>query len=230
MLKKNKTKKQIKIKICGIKTIKDAKKVLDCGVDYIGFVYEFPNGKRSIDKEKIKKISLFLKNKSIIKVAVCVDKNISEIKKIEKYIDVIQLHGKETIFEIKEIKKIFPDKKIWKAIKIANIKQFTQISELIKIVDKVLLDATNSSDKLLNKKGEINLELLLKLKNKIGDENFKKIIIAGGINDKNVLTILNKLKPTVLDLSSGVEEKPGVKNSELLKKFFEQVKLWKNLN
>ncbi len=211
-------KKCTKIKICGVTNCTDAEAIAKIGVDYIGVIYDFLLGKRSITRDKLVDISNTLKNQKTKLVAVCVDKSEKELKDIIEYIDVIQLHGRESPEFVHQLKKNL-DVEIWKALKISNENDFKKIFEYIDLVDEILLDAGDSRDKQMQKNTSINLELVKKAK-EITKMNF---IVAGRIGLDNIKEVNLVLKPRVIDLSSKVEVNPRKKDIKLIKEVFRKI-------
>ncbi len=208
-----------KIKICGITDSYDAEIISDLDVDYVGIVYNFEGGERSIDLEQLIEIYNSIKNKQIKLVAVCVDKTIEELKQILKYVDIIQLHGNESVEYCKKLHQKYPYKKFWKAIKISSKDDLDKVNKYINVVNKILLDAGNSRDKLNNKNKLLNIELIKKIEKKYD----KKFIIAGGIGLDNIDEIINEINPEIIDVSSKLEISPRRKNIKLIKKFLEKL-------
>ena len=212
-------KKEVEVKICGVTNYLDAKALVDLNVNYIGVVYDFKNGKRSVNLEEIIEIrKAFSKNIKSKLVVVCVDKSKREFKKVINYADIIQLHGDESAKYCKELKRLYKDKIFWKALKINSEKEFSKISNYIDIVDNVLLDAGNSVDKIRNNNKILDIELI----KKIQDIYKKKFIVAGGIGLDNIEEIMIKLNPKIIDASSKFEITPRKKDIELIKIFLKK--------
>ena len=60
--------------------------------------------------------------------------------------------------------------------------------------------------------------------------NERKIILAGGLNPDNVLDAIKIINPIAVDVSSGVEKSPGIKNKDLIKKFIQNVQKFNSIN
>lgn len=197
-----------KVKICGLKRREDILAVNKLKPDYVGFV--FAKSKRQIDKYKAKEL-IYELDKSIKTVGVFLNHPYEAVKEIAEYcnLDIIQLHGDES----SQYCSLFR-KDLWKAFRIKNENCLRN------------LDSYNANGYLLDTyvKGEyggtgevFNWEIA----SKAGQERF--IILAGGLSNENVEEAIKTAKPTVVDVSSGVET-DGYKDFYKIKKFIEKVR------
>ena len=196
-----------KIKICGINEIK----IIDCcinnDIEYFGLVF-YEKSPRFVNLELAKKIINYVYNKKIIPVGVFVNKPLNEIMKIIKttYLKYIQLHGDEDNNYIKHLKKKF-DLKIIKSIGINNKDDLRKMDDL-QLSDYFLFDYKPKVNELPGgnaKKFDWSLLQNITIN--------KPWFISGGININNIKQINKRLIPYGIDISSGVEEKPGIKSS-----------------
>ncbi|WP_319200862.1 phosphoribosylanthranilate isomerase [uncultured Ilyobacter sp.] len=194
-------------KICGIKNQSDVEIVNDLKPDYIGLV--FAKSKRQVTLEKAAELSKNLDGK-IKKVGVFVDEDPEKVTKIAKAceLDILQFHGKES----PEYCSSFKDYEIWKSFVgdeniIENIKKYDGCA------DAFLVDSSVPGS---GKKFDWN--------NIKGLSESYKIILAGGLNPENIAEAVKKVKPQVVDVSSGVEGNNG-KSREKVEKFIGEVRL-----
>ena len=194
----------MKIKICGLMTLKDIDYVNQAEPDYVGFIFAKESRRRiSINQAKEMKNHL---NKNIKSVGVFINPDISEISEcIENRItDLIQLHGDEDNQFIDEIKKL-ADIEIIKAIKAdENIKENSSKTN----ADYILIDNIKPGC------GKVfDWALIPKLN--------KKIFLAGGLNSENIIHAIQIVNPYCVDINSGVEtdgKKDKNKIAEIVKK------------
>ena len=190
---------------------------IDLGVDYLGFVIDFPKSPRSISLSEFHKTAEWLRKNKKGKykiVAVTVDMPMKHIELVvdKGLADIIQLHGNEKLSNIKKIKGI----EIWKAW---NKNSKGDVLGMSKAVDKILLDSGNATEKALNTSGEFDaFALYEKLKAKK-----VKMVLSGGIDMSNVKSYLVKLSPEVIDVSRGIEISPGKKSKKKMKEFMNSV-------
>ena len=202
----------LEIKVCGINDQVSMNTAIKCKVDYIGFVF-YKNSPRNISMNTSKKLMSARNNLSKI-VALTVDPDdefLFDIKRVVRP-DYIQLHGNESPGRCLDIRKKL-NIPIIKGINVKNKLNLIQlISEYEDICDMLLLDAP--SDVLPGGNGKnFNWNILKDLKPK------RKWMLAGGLNIKNIKKAIEITKAPVIDISSGLETKKGVKDPRLIEDF-----------
>ncbi len=204
---------KIRIKICGIKNLKDALLCVNEGVDALGFIF-YQKSKRYISpqraKDIIKKLPPF-----ISKVGVFVERTPVQILKIAKScnLDTVQLHSLQ--YSQKDIDYL---RKYLKVIKVIKVKDKSSLKEINKFdTDAILLDTFS-----FNSEGgtgrAFNWEVLKNLRSK------KPIIVSGGLKPHNIKRLFSYFVPWGLDVASGVESCVGKKDPKLVKSFMREVK------
>jgi len=201
----------MKVKICGIKSLSDAKSAVSQGADFIGFVF-YKKSVRFISPEDAKAIIRKLPAK-VKTVGVFVNERAQMVNHIIRYcgLKYVQLHGDETPGFLKKIKGAG----IIKALRVngkpdvALLKKFDAYMLLFDAYSKHLYGGTG-------KKFDWGKLSDIKLK--------KPFFVSGGLNAKNVSRMLKKLKPFCVDVSSGVETSPGIKDHKLIGEFIKKVK------
>lgn len=208
----------VEIKICGFKRKKDITDVINLGIRWIGLNF-YEKSPRFMEE---KEAELLIKSLSedIKKIGVFVnpdEKKLFEmVKKIK--LDGVQLHGNEPPSLLDKFKKIFPEKILIKAIRVRKFEEVIKKIKLYRMADYFLLD-TYTENKFGGTGKIINENLILEKK-----LPWYKIFIAGGITPENVKEIIKKYKPFGIDVASGVEIAPGIKDIEKIKKLIEEVK------
>jgi len=200
----------VRIKICGITNIEDALLVNVLGADALGFV--FADSPRKIDVEAAEEISSALSS-SISRVGVFVNEKAETVKTIASRcrLDVLQFHGSESPAYCASFSQ--------KVVKAFRVKDFCDLNNMSNYdVDAFLLDAFVEGK--LGGTGKIfNWEIAKKAK-----DFGKPIILSGGLNPENVVEAVNFVQPYAVDVSSGVEERPGKKDPEKVREFIDKVK------
>ncbi len=200
----------VKIKICGITNTKDALAAVSYGADALGFVF-YPKSPRIVTLETARNIISSLP-RSITTVGVFVDEAKGRIEEIftSTGIDVVQLHGHESPDDCKLSKKII------KAIRVKELSDLKQLSDYD--VSAFLLD-TYSPNEIGGTGQTFNWEIAVEAR------KYGKIILAGGLNPKNIVEAIKFVQPYGVDVSSGVEkDQKGKKDHKKLKLFIERAK------
>ena len=200
-----------KIKICGLKSENDIKIVNKYAPDYVGFI--LAPSKRQISYQVAKELKALLEP-SILAVGVFVNESLEVICQYAKarVIDVIQLHGDETLEMIKELKQQVSIPVI-KAMRIQNEKQLEGLLSFVQEVTADYLLFDTYQEGLYGGSGKsFDWKLLEVVK--------RPYFLAGGIGIHNIEEAC-KLKPFAIDVSSSVETdgvKDAMKVSELIQK------------
>jgi len=201
-----------KIKICGITRLEDAVFAAENGADLLGFV--FADSPRRIALETAVKIIAGLA-KSVATVGLFVDEDKNRVQQILKQarLDMLQFHGNESAAYCEAFKG---KAEIIKAIRVGDEKDLAKMADYD--VNFFLLD-TYIKRKPGGTGKTFDWELALKAK-RFG----RPIILAGGLNAENVGQAIAKVRPYGVDVSSGVESRPGVKDQKLIKRFIENAR------
>lgn len=196
-----------KIKICGLTNLADAQKAVELGADFLGFNF-YPESPRYIPPEQaitiIRKLPTF-----VDMVAVFVNASAEQIQNIAHtgYFQWVQLHGDEKPEFC--LKLHLGNVSVIKAIRVRVKKDLERIRQYP--VDAVLLDAYQS--KQYGGTGKtFNWDWIKGIN--------ERIFLAGGINPDNIVKAI-QVGVYAVDVCSGVEEKPGKKDHDKMKKLFE---------
>ncbi|MFP4417705.1 MAG: phosphoribosylanthranilate isomerase [Chitinispirillaceae bacterium] len=201
----------VKVKICGITRYEDARIAANLGVDALGFIF-YPKSPRFIQPADAREIIARLPP-FVSKVGVFVNEAVENINTIiARYgIDTIQLHGDEHPASIDQIQA-------------PVIKSFSVGSDF----DLQTLHSYNVSAFLLdtwdgNKRGGTGKTFDWAIARKATSLT-RPIILAGGLGPTNIEEALQNVEPYGVDVSSGVEIMPGVKNPHKMRDFIKKVK------
>ena len=209
-----------KIKICGLSTINQINMAKSFGADMIGFIFASPSP-REITPTYAKNLSFLSAAKDLERVAVFVEPDNKFLQEAVRSIDanLIQLHGNETPSRCLEIKSI-TGLPVIKSIGVSNIMDIKGAQQYINHVDYFLFDAKpGNGDK--SQKGGLNKVFDWSL---LKEWTGPKYILSGGLNIKNVEDAIKMTDAVVIDVSSGVESEPGIKNEEMIKNFIDTTK------
>jgi phosphoribosylanthranilate isomerase len=199
----------MKVKICGIQDEKIALQALEYGADYLGFI--FAKSKRQVSIETVRKIVEKLPSETVT-VGVFVNEKVEIVNEIinKCNLKMVQFHGEETVeycssFSIPVIKafQIHSNEDIKRAI------EFN--------VDYLLFDSPAGP----MYRGGNGITFDWGLIENLGNKD--NVILAGGLNSKNIENAIKIARPQIVDISSGVETN-GVKDPSKIKTFIKKAK------
>jgi phosphoribosylanthranilate isomerase len=204
----------VKVKICGITSLKDAQNAVQSGCDGLGFVF-FKKSLRYITPRKAKYI---IKNLApgIIKIGVFANAREATIKRIARLcnLDILQFHGDES----PEFCARFKDYKIIKAFRIKNK---IELKNVLRYKSFAYLFDTFVKSKIGGTGKNFDWSLLTR---ELADIK-KTIFLSGGLNEKNVSQAIKAVKPEWVDASSSLEISPGKKEHRKVKNFIKAAKV-----
>ena len=206
----------VKVKICGITTVEDALACVESGADALGFVF-YPKSKRAVTPQVVRKITQNLPP-FVSKVGVFVNGDPRDILEIMSYanLDFAQLHGDET----PEMCEYVGASRVIKAFRLKDDSSVQEVKNYLKVVRAILVDSYSEvSYGGTGRRADINL--ILKVKEIASGV---PLIVSGGLNPENVATVIREVEPYAVDVSSGVEKSPGVKDWEKVKEFVRRAK------
>lgn len=199
----------LKVKVCGLTNLADAQQAVDYGADLIGFI--FASSPRQVSSKEVQRIINNLTG-DFAAVGVFANQDLATVQRIAQdcNLDYLQLHGSESPSYCEQLAE-----PIMKAF---SIKDRDSLAELEKYkVERYLLD-TYHPDKLGGTGETFNWELAQEAK------QYGPVFLAGGLEPDNVQEAIEQVNPAGVDVSSGVEAKPGEKNYKKLKLFMQRAK------
>ncbi|MGA2505988.1 MAG: phosphoribosylanthranilate isomerase [Chitinispirillaceae bacterium] len=203
----------VRIKICGITRYEDAKVAESLGVDALGFIF-YPKSPRYIAPEDaaliIRQLPPF-----VSRVGVFVDEEMDKVVAVARAtgIDTIQLHGTES--------PRYCSKLPLPVIKAFSIEPASDLSLLQQYrVAGLLLDTWSSI-----RRGGTGKVFDWSIARKACIK-YDRVILAGGLNPTNLEEALETVQPYGIDISSGVEIKPGIKNPRKMRDAVQVVRAW----
>jgi phosphoribosylanthranilate isomerase len=205
----------IEVKICGITNREDALTAVQAGADGLGFIF-YPSSPRFVKPDQAREITQGLPG-SICRVGVFVDQAPEEVRRIMRFcgLDLIQLHGTES----SDYCALFPSSVLIKAVSLAKEEDLAVLGDYP--VKAILMDAGGPG-----KPGGTGRTCDWSLAKKAGERH--RLILAGGLHPDNILSALETVCPRAVDVGSGVEARPGKKDSGKVRELVAVVKGFKN--
>jgi phosphoribosylanthranilate isomerase len=208
------------VKICGLSTRETLDAALQAGADMVGFVF-FPPSPRHLSLEAARELGKQAKGR-VTKVALTVDADDATLANIVEALqpDILQLHGKETVARLRDIKQTF-GLQVMKAIAVETPADLAPLPGYAAVADRILFDAR--APKEATRPGGLgavfdwhvleNLDLKL------------PFMVSGGLDAGNVAQAIGVTRAGGVDVSSGVERTPGVKDPEMIRDFIRAARM-----
>lgn len=218
---------QIKIKICCIKTIAEAKMAIDLGASAIGLVSQMPSGPGIIDDNQIKAINSSIPN-HISTFLLTSNTNAAEIIKQLRDMgtNTVQIVDRINNAEYNKIRNALPKIKIVQVIHVIDHNSVKEAITLAPYVDEILLDSGNPQlkTKILGGTGKTHNWTLSKT---IREAISIPVWLAGGLNPQNIKAAIEMVRPYGVDVCSGVRT-DGNLDIDKLNFFVNKIKTQKN--
>ena len=210
----------VEAKICGVTTEEAVTAAAAGGAGFIGFVF-FPRSPRNLSFDAARRLA-GLAPANMIKVAVSVDRDDRFFAELlaSVPVDALQLHGSESPARVREIKAT-TGKEIIKAISIAGAADFASAHPYIGIVDRLMFDAKppKSDSNAMPGGNKLSFDWSL-----LAGRTWPcPWILSGGLDPENVETAVRRSGAVAVDVSSGVECRPGVKDPARVAAFLKKV-------
>ena len=207
------------IKICGLSTAETFDAALDNGASHVGFIF-FAKSPRNVSPEIAGRLRQAAKGRAQA-VAVTVDASDAFLDAIVAAVepDMLQLHGKETPERVAEVKARY-GLPVMKAFSIREAQDFNAIEPYRGVANRLLFDAKPPAGSELPGGNGVSFDWRLLA----GLDASVDYMLSGGLNAANIGDALRLANPPGIDISSGVESAPGVKDAALIENFFRAVR------
>lgn len=207
-----------KVKICGLTTLEDARFVSGALADFLGFIF-YPESPRYVEPAKAGAIINWLEGPG--KVGVFVNQPLDDVNSIAKQtgVDYVQLHGNESPDYCALVEKPI--------IKVFHVNSETTRDDLVEQIDPYIeqVEFFLFDTKVDGKWGGTGQTFDWNILKEISNE--KPFFLSGGLNPENIEDAIKKVQPYAVDLSSGLEESPGLKDFDKIELFFDKMRdIW----
>jgi phosphoribosylanthranilate isomerase len=202
------------VKICGLSTPESLDAALDAGADMVGFVF-FPPSPRHLQFDVARALGQQVHGRAQ-KVALTVDADDAFLQSAVEALrpDILQLHGSESAAQITAIRRKF-GLPVMKAVPIAVKDDLARIAAYAAVADRLLFDARAPRD--ATRPGGLgntfDWHLLENVRTPV------PLMLSGGLDANNVGEALRITRVSGVDVSSGVERAPGLKDADKIKAF-----------
>lgn len=208
-----------RVKICGLKTPEAVEAATEAGAHYLGFVF-FEKSPRHVELSVARNLALEVPV-GVAKVALVVNASDADLDRItgEVPLDMLQLHGAENPERVAEIRARY-GLPVMKAVGVAAPEDVGALDAYGMVADQILVDAKAPKGAVLP--GGNGLAFDWRLIAKRGWN--APWMLAGGLTPENVVQAVQMTGAKQVDVSSGVESAPGVKDAGLIRAFIEAIR------
>lgn len=194
----------VKLKVCGVTQTQDMVSLVGMGVPFIGLITEVPGTPRRLDLKKALSLASIAPQRTVFVVADPSDSLLRALVRVAPA--AIQFHGQEDPRRLSWVRSIVEgNTEVWKALPISLR---THPEPFREVVDRFVLERPKTPPA----QGPFPLALALNLM----EEARKPVLAAGGITPESALGIAQSLNPYGIDMASGVEKAPGIKNLQAI--------------
>ncbi len=199
-----------RVKICGVTRVEDALLAAELGAAAIGFIF-WPGSPRYVDAARARLMAQALPP-FVAAVGVFADQPVDDLRRIVETVKLgaVQLHGRESVADFESL-----GCPLIKTVAVGGGAAPPRLSEIPAHV-AVLLDA-DDAQRLGGTGRTIDWAIAA------GIAAMRPVILSGGLRPENVADAIRTVRPAAVDVASGVEREPGVKDAAKLKAFFEAV-------
>jgi phosphoribosylanthranilate isomerase len=202
------------VKICGLSTPETLDVALRAGADMVGFVF-FAASPRHIGLNMAADLGRQAKGRAL-KVALTVDADDATLANIVEALqpDILQLHGKETVARLRDIKQSF-GLPVMKAIAVETPADLASLAGHAAVADRILFDARAPAE--ATRPGGLGAVFDWHVLENLDLK--RPFMVSGGLHAGNVAEAVRVSRAGGVDVSSGVERTPGVKDPEMIRAF-----------
>jgi phosphoribosylanthranilate isomerase len=203
--------------MCGITSLEDAQAAVAAGVDALGFIF-YEKSPRNIDSEDARLIIEHLPP-FVDTVGVFVDRDREEVEEIIRYcgLGFAQLHGQESPKYCERLARFAAPCQVLKALRVGDHLRAEDIAPYNEHVRGFVLDTYQKG--MIGGTGKsFDWSIIDRLGLK------KTCILAGGLDVDNVVTAIQFVHPYAVDVNSGVEKRPGIKDHTLMRTFVDRIR------
>lgn len=204
----------IKVKICGLSERSHVQSAVEAGAAYVGFNF-FPKSPRYANYEKAADLALLVPP-GVAKVGLTVNADDATLDQLVTRVplDMLQLHGAESPERVSEVKARF-GLPVMKVIGVRDAADLAALANYGKVADQIMVDAKPPKDAVLPGGNGVVFDwrLLVGLRWPV------PWMLAGGLTPENVAEAIRLTGAKQVDVASGVESAPGVKDPERVRAF-----------
>jgi phosphoribosylanthranilate isomerase len=208
--------RRTRTKICGLSTPETVAAAVEAGAAFVGFVF-FDKSPRNVSVEQAMALALAIPP-GVVKVALTVNASDALLTKLTEKValDMLQLHGNESLERVADVQARFR-LPVMKALGVADESDLLAVEAYAAVADQILIDAKPPKNSVLPGGNGLAFDWRLMA----GRRFACPWMLAGGLTPENVAEAISLTGARQVDVSSGVESSPGVKDIAAISAFIE---------
>ena len=202
------------VKICGLRRPEHIEAAADAGARYVGLVF-FPKSPRAVSADEAAALALHVPV-GMARVGLFVDPDDAMLDAVlgKVPLDIIQLHGNESPDRVAQVKAL-TGLPVMKSVGLSGPADLPALTDYGLVADMLLVDAKPPQDAVLPGGNGLSFDWRLL----VGRKWLRPWMLAGGLTPQNVAEAIRLTGAPAVDVSSGVETEPGVKDEGLIRAF-----------
>lgn len=208
---------RVDVKVCGLTVPSDARAAAELGARYAGVI--FAGGPRNLDAARARAV-LDGAGAGVERVGVFGDASPQTIAATvrDARLDIAQLHADPSVSDVRAVREA-TGAKIWAVVRVNGALTATDLRALWEVADALVLDS-----KVGGKLGGTGASFDWESAQAAAGERLTPLVVAGGLTAANVSKAILTLRPDIVDVSSGVESAPGIKDRMRMSDFMDAVR------
>ena len=207
---------RVEVKFCGLTRAEDARVAADLGARYAGVI--FAGGRRNLDASRARDV-LDGADTGVARVGVFGRSDAATIAGIARVarLDIVQLHADPTVADVQAVAD-GTGARVWAVVRVVGALAPDDFQELWEASDALVLDS-----KARGALGGTGVAFDWSAVDKAARAHARPLVVAGGLTAANVAQAIETLSPDIVDVSSGVELSPGIKDHRRMQEFMDAV-------
>lgn len=208
---------RVEVKVCGLTRPADARAAADLGARYIGVI--FAGGPRTVDPKRAREV-LDGGGRNVTRVGVFGETDAAAIAETvrEARLDIVQLHADPRSDTVRAVRDA-TGARVWAVLRVEGPLAARALEKLWNAADALVLDS-----KVKGVLGGSGISFDWAAAEQATHARTRRLVVAGGLTAANVGEAIERLSPDVVDVSSGVESSPGIKDHARIADFIEAVR------
>jgi phosphoribosylanthranilate isomerase len=208
---------RVEVKFCGLTRPDDARKAAELGARYVGAI--FAGGPRNLEPARAREV-LDGAGAEVERVGVFGRASADSIARVvrDAHLDIVQLHDDPTVDDIAAVRAA-TGARIWAVVRVDDSLSSAKLRELWQQADALVLDSKASGAL-----GGSGVSFDWSAAATAALEHPSPLVVAGGLGAGNVMQAIEALSPEIVDVSSGVESSPGIKDHARMTEFINAVR------